>query len=137
VFSLSGSYVFVVAVIALIHGRVGWAWLRSRAMAVGALGIAVALTLVGGALATPSEQAPAAAPTSTSAPYASPTQDKAEHVTHTVTDGHADADAVTREVHGRPAGRSGRADREGPRPEDGVLPRPVRARLVRQRPQRL
>ena len=73
-FILSGAYVFVVAVVALVRGRVAWARLPSRAWAAGALGIALALTAVGGATASPTDQPPAAAPTSpTAAPSRSVT----------------------------------------------------------------
>ena len=60
---LSGVYVFVVAVVALVRGGVAWARLRSRAAAAGALGVALAMTAVGGATATPAPQTPGAAPT--------------------------------------------------------------------------
>lgn len=62
-FAFSGVYLFVVAVIALIRGRVGWAHLRNRAAGATALGAAVALTIVAGATASPTDQTPAAAPT--------------------------------------------------------------------------
>ena len=61
-FSLAGVYLFVVAVIALVRGRVSWARLRSRGAGAGTLGGALALTAVGGATATPTEPAPAAVP---------------------------------------------------------------------------
>ena len=72
-FAFSGVYLFVVAVIALIRGNVGWAHLRTRAAGATALGAAVALTIVGGATASPTDQTPAAAPASSSAPTPTPT----------------------------------------------------------------
>ena len=60
---LSGVYVFVVALVALVRGGVARARLRSRAAAAGALGVALAMTAVGGATATPAPQTPGAAPT--------------------------------------------------------------------------
>jgi hypothetical protein len=71
-FILAGAYVAVVAVVALVRGRVTWARLRSRAAAGGALGVALALTVVGGAAATPPDQPPVAAPTLSSATTPSP-----------------------------------------------------------------
>lgn len=77
VFSLAGVYLFVVAVIALVRGRVSWARLRSRAAGAGTLGVALALTAVGGATATPTEPAPAAVPpvprSASATPTATPT----------------------------------------------------------------
>ena len=61
-FALSGTYLFVVAVVALVRGGVQWARLRSRAAALGAMALATALAFIGGATATPSGQAPPAAP---------------------------------------------------------------------------
>lgn len=52
-FSLSGVYVLLVAVIALIRGQVRWAGLRSRAAGSVALGVALVLAAVGGATADP------------------------------------------------------------------------------------
>lgn len=63
-FSLCGTYLLAVAVVALIRGRVGWAHLRTRAAGAAALGTAVALTLVGGATASPPDQTPGARPSS-------------------------------------------------------------------------
>jgi hypothetical protein len=63
-FILSGIFMFVVAVFALVRGRVAWAGLRSRATAGCALGVALAVTAVGGATATPVPQPHSAAPTS-------------------------------------------------------------------------
>ena len=63
--SLAGVYLFVVAVIALVRGRVRWARLRSRAAGAGALGVALVLTAVGGATATPTDPTPEAAPSVT------------------------------------------------------------------------
>ena len=66
-FVLSGMYVFVVAVVALIRGRVGWARLRTRAAGGVAFGVAMAFTFVGAATADAPET-PAAAPTHAQAP---------------------------------------------------------------------
>lgn len=80
---LSGLFVAVVAVVALIRGRVGWAHLRSRAAGGAALAAAVALFAVGGATADPqpspvtpdiasasstSQSAPASVPAATATP---------------------------------------------------------------------
>ena len=80
---LSGLFVAVVAVVALIRGRVRWAHLRSRAAGGAALAAAVALFAVGGATADPqpspaapgiasasstSQSAPASAPAATATP---------------------------------------------------------------------
>jgi hypothetical protein len=70
-FSLSGMYVLVVAVVALVRGRVGWARLRGRAPAGIALAAALGLFAVGGATADPPTDAPVAAP-SASTPTPSP-----------------------------------------------------------------
>ncbi len=67
-FGLAGTYLLVIAVVALIRGRVAWARLRSPGTAAGALGIALALTVMGGATATRTEHAPEAAPRASSAP---------------------------------------------------------------------
>src|SRR5512141_357668 len=66
-FTLSGLYMSVVAVVALVRGRVPWARLRSRAAGGAALGVAVALAFVGAATANPQGPAPLAAPTSSGA----------------------------------------------------------------------
>ena len=64
-FTLTGVYLFVVAVIALVRGRVRWARLPSRAAGAGAVGVALVLTAVGGATATPTDSTPHAAPSVT------------------------------------------------------------------------
>ncbi|HET7823602.1 MAG TPA: DUF1524 domain-containing protein [Ornithinibacter sp.] len=78
-FSLAGFYVFVVAVVALVRGRVPWARLRTRAAGGAALGVAIALAVVGGATADPQVPPPAATassvapdPSATAAPTATP-----------------------------------------------------------------
>jgi hypothetical protein len=78
-FSLAGFYVFVVAVVALVRGRVPWARLRTRAAGGAALGVAIALAVVGGATAAPQDPPPAATassvapdPSATPAPTATP-----------------------------------------------------------------
>ena len=71
-FSLSAVYVFVVAGIALVRGRVPWARLRSRAAGGAALGVAIALAFVGGATADPQDQAPSAGPSSSASPTPTP-----------------------------------------------------------------
>ena len=76
-FVLSGLYVLVVAVVALIRGRVSWAMLSTRAAGGVAVGAAIALIVVGAiatdapapSVTTPSSSAPPAA-TSTSTPPA-------------------------------------------------------------------
>ena len=72
-FSLAGFYVFVVAVVALVRGRVRWARLRSRAAGGAALGVAIALAFVGGATADPQDPPPAATPSSVASPTSTPT----------------------------------------------------------------
>ena len=67
-FSLAGVYVFVVAVVALVRGRVPWARLRSRAAGGAALGVAIALAVVGGATADPQDPPPAVTPSSIASP---------------------------------------------------------------------
>jgi Excalibur calcium-binding domain/Protein of unknown function (DUF1524) len=71
-FTLSACYVFVVAVVALVRGRVPWARLRTRAAGGAALGVAVALGAVGGATADPQGALPAAAPSATASPTSAP-----------------------------------------------------------------
>lgn len=66
-FTLGGTYLLVVALIALVRGRVGWAQLRTRVAGGAALGAAVALTLVGGATAGPPDPTPADAPSASTA----------------------------------------------------------------------
>ncbi len=82
-FTLGGTYLFVVALIALVRGRVGWAHLRTRGAGALALGAAVALTLVGGATASLPDQTPAAAPTSSSASSSTPTPTASRSATPT------------------------------------------------------
>ena len=73
-FILSATYVLVVAVVALIRGRVRWARLRGRASAGIAVAAALGLFAVGGATADPPADAPVAAPSaSTSTPSPSRT----------------------------------------------------------------
>ena len=62
VFILSGTYVLVVAVVAVIRGRVGWARLPGRAAGGIAVGAAFGLVMVGGAIAAPPQDTPVAAP---------------------------------------------------------------------------
>jgi hypothetical protein len=71
-FTLSACYVFVVAVVALVRGRVPWARLRTRAAGGAALGVALALGAVGGATADPQGAPPAAAPSATASPTSAP-----------------------------------------------------------------
>jgi hypothetical protein len=70
-FSLSGCYVLVVAVVALVRGRVAWAGMRSRATGSVALGVALALAAVGGATADPPPDPPATASAPSTAPSTS------------------------------------------------------------------
>lgn len=67
-FSLAGVYVLLVAIVALIRGRVGWAGLRSRAAGSVAIGVALALAAVGGATANPPQDPPATGALSAQAP---------------------------------------------------------------------
>ncbi len=67
-FVLSATYVLVVAVVALIRGRVGWARLRGRAAGGLAVAAAIGLFMVGGATAAPPGGIPAASPTSVPTP---------------------------------------------------------------------
>ena len=61
---LAGFYVLVVAAVGLLRGRVGWARLRGRAASGVAAAVGFALLTVGGAIAGPLEDTPAAAPPS-------------------------------------------------------------------------
>ncbi|AXT86847.1 calcium-binding protein [Aeromicrobium sp. A1-2] len=72
-FILSGLYVLVVAVVALIRGRVGWARLRGRAAGGIALAAALGLFIAGGATADPPADPPVTAPASTTTPTPTPT----------------------------------------------------------------
>ena len=68
-----GLYLLVVAVVALIRGRVGWVRLRTRTAGAVALRVALAMLVVAGATATPTPEAPVAA-VPVAAPSPSPTR---------------------------------------------------------------
>ncbi|GAB3436524.1 hypothetical protein GCM10027517_06750 [Phycicoccus ginsengisoli] len=74
---LTGAYVLVVAVVALLRGRVGWARLRSRPAGGVALAAALALLVAGGATAptssVPTAAHPTGSPTTSTSPGPSPT----------------------------------------------------------------
>lgn len=72
VFVLSGIYLLVVGVVALMRGHVDWARLRGRAAAGGAVGAAIVLIVLGGATANPTEEPPVARPAASSTASASP-----------------------------------------------------------------
>ena len=72
-FSITGVYVLVVAIVALVRGHVDWARIRGRAGAGVALGAAVTLFMVGGATATPTDSPPAAESPAPSTPSLTPT----------------------------------------------------------------
>ncbi len=112
-FVLSGTYVLVVALIALVRGRVAWAHLRTRAAGAAALGAAVVLTVVGGATASP--PAPVAAqptpapttastsptPTATQTPTPTPSATKVALTPATAAEGTALAAVAELTVKGR------------------------------------
>lgn len=70
---LSGLFVLIVGVIALVRGRVGWARLRSRAAAGTTLGTAIVLLVAGSVVADPGPPAaPVTAPSTSSVPQRTP-----------------------------------------------------------------
>jgi hypothetical protein len=71
--TMSGVYVVVVALVALVRGRVRWARLRTRAAGGVALGVAMAVAIGGAATADP-PKAPSAAPSSSSTSSPSPSR---------------------------------------------------------------
>ena len=71
-FIMAALYVLVVAVLALVRGRVTWARLRGRAAGGAALGAAMALFIVGAATADPTPSNSTAAPPATPTPKSTP-----------------------------------------------------------------
>ena len=70
--SLTGGYLLVVAVVALVRGHVHWARLRGRAAGGIALAVALVLCAAGGATATPTDEQPSSRGTAAPSP-ATPT----------------------------------------------------------------
>jgi len=103
-FILSSMYVLVVAMVALIRGRVGWAHLPGRAAGGIALGAALVLFIVGVETADPSADVPVATPAaSTSTPSPTPTQSatKSSASPETAAEGTALAAVASLTVKGR------------------------------------